>query len=425
MVFADSALTPGVRVSVRDAAGTLRSTGNWPVELSLASPNGASLGGTLTATTSGGTTTFANARIDRAGSYLLRVTSTGTGAPAAAVSASSVQVLAPPAIMSPGVAQLLSDSSQVAQGMLTYRLVGAGPKLAPGSVVVGPEFGGYLRKVRTVQQVGSTLTLQTDPAALTDAVREGSVTVSELLGVAAGLQPTSRVGGSLGGGASFRGLVPGVTVNGGVISVDNVVLWGTASEGLVIRSGSIGFDPAISLRIALKNFAITSLEAKMGGVVTVDLPDIWLGTPAAVSATLPSIPIATFSKPFLLTVGGWPVYGKYTLTWSLEPEVGASGEASLATGVRASGGVSVGARWTSAGWEDLTGPTATFEVQPITVTARAGAYAKVRGKAELRVTLYGVLGPSIAVAPWLKGEVTADLVQNQWASSCSGTCQRL
>jgi hypothetical protein len=69
----------GFQASVEDAYGNVVTTSSGTVSVTFASnPTGATLGGTLTVTTSGGVASFTNLTINKVGSgYTLRVSSSG------------------------------------------------------------------------------------------------------------------------------------------------------------------------------------------------------------------------------------------------------------------------------------------------------------------------------------------------------------
>lgn len=414
--FADSALAP-FRVSVRDSAGAVHSIGTWNITISLVGSGGAVLSGTTTSPSVSGQVTFANVRVSKSGSYTLRAEASGPNAPTPAASA-ALTIMAAPAVFDPLATPLTSDSLQASQGVFTYQLSGPAPKLEPGSVIAGPQFGGYLRRVRSVSQTGNTLTVETDPAVLTDVVREGSLRVSQPVAISPGARADARAALVRWAPAATVALAPGVTVGNGVLHFDDVVLWQRSNDGLVLRNGQLALDPRIDLELDIRNWTVERLLATLGATATFDA-DFWLGASNATSLQRPVIPVATISRPFSALIGGWTVWGRVILTFSLVAELSTDAEISVTQGVTTSGNLLVGARYDAAGWQDLSTVGATHLFKPVSVAARGAASIRVGAKLEARLLLYESLGPNLWAEPWIRGQVAADLVQNTWSSSCT------
>ncbi|MEO8452574.1 MAG: Ig-like domain-containing protein, partial [Gemmatimonadota bacterium] len=418
-VMADSVLRPPVLVQVKDAGGQPYTGNALTVSVMLSNPNGARLGGTTTRTTVNGVAAFSDLTIDKAGSgFNLQAAASGTNAPPGNTASAAFDVVPQPVLVDTTRLTLISDSTQQANGVLVYTVTGLPPDLKPGSIVAGPEGGGYLRKVKTTSVSGSTLTVTTDSARLTDAVREGSIRSTTPISFGERPGPSRPINGVLWAPATVSPLLPGVTVENGEIVLDDVTLWDGGADVLKITEGRIAFAPQFDLSLELADWKVRELEVKVGGNVTFNA-DVQYKISGSFSRKLAEIPIARIEKPFLAFIGAWPVWGRVTLTWQLVPEIGANGALTVETGVEASGGLSVGARYANGAWAPIVDPTASFAIKPITVVARAAGYAVVGGKAEVRLTLYEVAGPYVWAEPYIRGDVSADIGANQWHSSCT------
>jgi hypothetical protein len=312
---------------------------------------------------------------------------------------------------------LQSSADDLADGVYRYAVIGTMPSIDSGAVITGAANGGYLRIVRSVSQGGGQLILQTDPAALSDAVESGE------LHYAGSTQPSSDmrpVPGTVRWGAITRSaLLAGVTIADGRINFNDALLLGSGGSGLSIRDGSLTFTPSTTLDASFSPFVgVTHLEVAVGGSISLNA-DLVLGVNGALSLLPDSVAIAQTSQPFVGAIGGWPVYGRLVTTVSLLPTLDVAGQASVETTLNASAGVKVGARYDNGAWQSETGPSGSITVQPLVVTIGATVVARLGVKIESQILLYETFGPYLWAEPYLEADAAIDLAHNSWATSCT------
>ncbi|MGH7581623.1 MAG: hypothetical protein ACREL5_00185 [Gemmatimonadales bacterium] len=310
---------------------------------------------------------------------------------------------------------LISTPDELADGTYRYSVSGSSPTIASGNVIVGAADGGYLRQVRSVTMAGDVMSVETDPAVLTDAVQDGDFHFSWMTTPSADLHPAP--GTVRWGAPKFESLVDGVTIHNGRIDLDNVILLGGRDSGLSIQSGSITFSPTATLDLSIQRSGIKRLEAAVGGSLAYDA-DLVFGAQGAVSLPIDSLPIATFDQPFVAAIGDWPVYGDLVTTFSMLPTLTLKGAATAQTGVTATGSMQVGALYDGS-WHSETGPDGSVTVKPLTVTIGGDLVAKLGLKVESQLLFYRTVGPYMWVEPYLQANGTVDLIHAMWSTSCN------
>ncbi|MGH7592641.1 MAG: hypothetical protein ACRELE_02125, partial [Gemmatimonadales bacterium] len=199
--------------------------------------------------------------IARAFSVALSFSLIGCGGNEAVLSTDTRVVLARPVVnMDSTTAVLQSTFQELSQG--TYIFRGGTVVLDTGDVIVGSAGDGYLRLVRSVTRNGTLLQLETDPAALTDAIAEGEFSATFSTNTpGTSLRATSIV---------EQPLLPGVTVGNGQINFDNVLVFGNSTNGFSISGGHIAFKPSATLEGSIHHRSITHFKASVAGNITLD-----------------------------------------------------------------------------------------------------------------------------------------------------------
>lgn len=414
--FADSLFRPTVKVIVRDQNGDVYTTG-VTVALALDSASiaaGATIEGATTSTASG-VATFEALRVKGVRSGVrLRAGISGTSATPAL--SASFDVLAVPVPTDSTALRLLSDSAERATGIYRFQRASGAAVPRPGSVLVGAERGGYLIKVKSVEVGASTVTLQADPAALEDVVRDGELSTSTV-GLLSST-PMSRPGSTpvrWGPGRFTAASSGGFSYSDGRLTLDDYVLYGTSSNGVVL-SGAFEFDPDFALNVKWSGFTVQSMSATLSGEATMDAK-LRLGLLQSVSR-VDSVVLGKFEKSFLAQVGLLPVYGRVEVKFSLTGALNADAEVDITTAATSTARISASAAYASKSWSLTTNASGGFSFLPPSPVVAGGASATVGFKTEVRVFLYEVIGPYVWAKPWVKVGANVDIVRNSWESEC-------
>jgi hypothetical protein len=290
------------------------------------------------------------------------------------------------------------ESAEVQGDSIVYRGVdGDALALAPGQVIVGESDGGYLRRVERVQRDGSTITVHTSPAGLTDLMTEGklglevsSAGVEPIIDCPRGLSCRAIDLLDLSGEVLFDGELGGVPTR------------------VEITRGWVRFDPTVALDFTIASGRVEFLDVSARGALDAALDlRIHAGGPVQLAEEIDvSGPGAViYSQPFTFYVptpiGPLPVIGRLDLDLFAGVRADLSAEAELTAGIATQSSLRVGATYDGARWSTVGEPA--VEVVPTAPVLTGSASADVTGylRPEVRLYLYGLLGPVVAVQPSL------------------------
>jgi len=422
--FSDSLFRPAVRVMVKDQNGAAFTT---PVQVTIALGTpaaGVSLANTSGTTGADGTATFDNLRVTGAGTGLSLRAEIASGSATPALS-NTFDVAPAPVIADSTRLKLVSDSAARASGTYVFQAAAGAPTPKVGGVLVGGDGGGYLIKVKSVQTSGATVTVQGDQAALTDAVRSGSLRATTSRIFTEGPQRERAASRITWGPTTFHAPAGApVVFNNGRVDFNQAVLYGTPSNGLTIN-GYFQFDPGFTLDLDIDNFVIQKLSAVASGEATLSAT-LGYNATGSWSPTIPEVEAGVASKPFVVFLGPWPVYGRVIVKFVLVPELKADATVGISTTATATAGLSVGASYAaSGGWQFNAGPTSSsgFTFTPPSPTISGGASAKLGVRVELRLLLYEVLGPYVWATPYLGLGANVDVANSTWSSYCTSAIE--
>ncbi len=257
-----------------------------------------------------------------------------------------------------------------------------------GDVIVGTSNGGYLREITAMEVSGYTVVFQTVQASLAQVMADGGfyedLEFDEARYVA-DFSGTSLYSGTH-GGANVN-----VSLSEGVIDMRPRLRLGAEFGWFTLKRA----DAILDLDIE----ADLELMAQISDSVSVD-GDIGLGT---------------WQYPFAFAAGPIPVTGTLQVSLTAGFETGAEAQATATVGAEADADIRVGGRYRNGSWYYVqstdfdahrTGPD--FDVQ-------GDWNGKVWVRAEAKVMLYRVAGPSFGVKPFLRGEAHAECSDLDWS----------
>jgi alpha-tubulin suppressor-like RCC1 family protein len=414
--LAGSVIAPAVKVRVEDAAGNLVSSSNVSVTVTLTSGSGAPvLTGTRTVLAANGIATFSDLVVSDPADDV-RLTATAVNLPPAVSSVFDIQ--RPAVVVDSLELSLASDSAARQRGVYVFQIKtnSAPPPLDSGAVIVGAQGGGFLRRVRSKTQTGSTLTLLTDEAALSDVVKEGTVSVDVPLAI-----PQALAAAEI---QDVRWSSPRVTLNhsgilvrNGEVVLDGLQIFGTRSDGLWVNRGRIRFSPDVKMQVRFGFFSVTSALVSVSGRVEFDA-DVELGARAE-ARQKSEIELFTLSREFVAVVAGIPVYGNVEVPFLLTFETGAGADGGISFTFTSAATVTAGAQYANNTWTSLSDASSSFSPGAPTTRGTAAVFARLGAMAKARVSLYGAAGAELWAEPYLRGDLMADLLANRFSTSCS------
>jgi hypothetical protein len=333
---------------------------------------------------------------------------------------------------------LVSDSADRAAGLLRFDVLQTpAPAFPVGTIVVGAQSGGFLRRVTSASAAGGFLTLETEPAAIADAVEAGGFASSINLIFAPGTSQAAMgaaaaaaaPGTVLWGEGRFHYLAPGLSLAPGIttgpaaglrsagfdlsgLDVCKLLAAGTSAGGsacpqqlkkLEIKSGRLDFEPAFDVEADFAGFSLESFRGVVEGALTADFA-LLLEAEGQLGEFKATPTFFTFTRPFLAFIGGFPVVGYVELALTGELSIKATAKAAFEAGFEASGSVEVGAEY-DGNWNAIIDGTASFEprlpsVEDGTLTGTIEVVAKVSMKPRVQMIFYGVIGPFAQAEPF-------------------------
>jgi hypothetical protein len=271
--------------------------------------------------------------------------------------------------------------------IFTFACDPANVGLEVGDIVVGEANGGYLRQIVSMETSGWVVVARTVQASLEQVLVDGGF--FEVLDLDEARYTMDFSGTSLYSGSH-----------------------GGADVSVQLSEGVVDITPRLTLGAQFGWFRLKRADAILDLDFEADLELL-----AQISDSVHfdgEVPLGTWSYPFAFAAGPIPVAGTLEVQLSAGFETGAEAQATATVGVEADADVRVGGRYRNGSWYFVnsksfdahrTGPD--FDVQ--------GDWdGKVWVRAEARVMLYKVAGPSFGVQPYLRGEAEAECYDLDW-----------
>lgn len=260
--------------------------------------------------------------------------------------------------------------------------------LAPGDIIVGTLGEGYVRRVESVEAVNGEKVIVTSAASLVDAVQSGTTTTSIPLQLPTDSSQLSAKTQELAGNQKVR--VPSSSLDiGTTLNLQPTI--------------DLAFSPTLDLDIDIQHSELQRFLCQLNGRVDVDV-DIEVVMTGA----------STWSKEWLLhtfhlntsviAVGPVPVVVVTDLDVVFTAQVAAEAAGSLKVGCSATADLNVGVAFDD-GWRPIGEPAFSLLPHDVVYDPAAAVTAEFGVKLQPHVKLYGVVGPTIEVMPYLSFEV--------------------
>lgn len=267
----------------------------------------------------------------------------------------------------------------------TYRFsyTGPSPQVAPGDVLLGTENGGYIRRVASVtQDTGSSLSVETMQASLSDAVEEGH------------FEGTIEINPATFGPAD-KAQVAAQVGTSGRISLSGLELINVSGLQVDVPSGYIDLRANVDWEIDFGFFRLQYFEAIAEGELDFDI-DVRVSANGPGSYELEREIFRLPPKPFVVGL----VAGVVNLTFVAGIEVSANGTGTLDTGLASQTSLRLGAYY-DGDWHPVSSRSTDVQADQLVwnMDGTVGARAYVRPKIE--VLFYLVAGPSFDLEPYL------------------------
>ena len=292
----------------------------------------------------------------------------------------------------------LLTNLQVNGTTYTFDHAGGTPNFTTGDIITGAAFGGYLRKVTSVDITNNKLIVETEDTKLVEAVENGDFQQNTSITF------QSKSGTTYPNQFLLVNAAEGVQLRGNMIDLDGVILYegqvGGIDVKLSIPNGSVEFTPEFDFGLKIRKKRIKELHTYAEGLLNMDFQ-------AKLEAggeftTQKEINLATFKSYLVQFIGPWPVFEVITLSFDagFSTENKINGEVN--TGFNSTYQMKYGYEYTNNnGWEQIWEKSPTFTQYPVQGLFNTDLDLEVYIKPTLTIELYGVIGPGMDVRPYL------------------------
>jgi Tol biopolymer transport system component len=390
--------TVRVSVTARDAAGSMLS--GAAVTWSSNAPAVATVDGTgLVRGVGGGTA----------------VITASSGSVRSEVTAEVAQwnIAASTVVVDSTVLRLVSDSAELAAGVLRFQRLGdPAPEIAAGHVLVGAQGPGFLRRVTSVSTADGMITAQTEAASLNEVVLYGGFATSVPVGLGF---PQGELSGVTWGPQETRVVADGVQAMGTGLDLSGLDLCALAGcppavTAFEVKTGTVDFAPELELAATFADGDLTAFRGIGRGALTLDF-NVLLEAEQATKFEPDARRIAEISRIFYAQIGAVPIVGIARFDVKAKFSASATIKGRIQAGFTNTHQVDIGARWSQGeGWEGVFESVRAFDAQEpslsdSTLLGQVTMESRIAVIPELQVLLYGVAGPLVNVEPWGKATV--------------------
>lgn len=206
----------------------------------------------------------------------------------------------------------------------TFLITDTDFSLKVGDILVGTQPYGYLVRIIEITPAGNQLQVRTEDAALTDAVIEGTLDTAFWLE-----RQVGETGEIAGGELLF--LAEGVTRTAGSVDISGLHLFAGEAGGvdldILIKSGLIGFDPAIDVKLLIAGSELADWRIVVGGAFDIRCHATIVANGAVQRSG--RVPIATLRSVAIHHIGPVPILQEILMHLDIEYEINLEGSDSL------------------------------------------------------------------------------------------------
>ncbi|CAN5648493.1 hypothetical protein BH11MYX1_BH11MYX1_21410 [soil metagenome] len=249
-----------------------------------------------------------------------------------------------------------------------------------GDILVSGQGAGFLRKVKTVAVSGDDLVIETDQAAMTDAINEAEY--AEVIHDA-------------------KWDVAGPHFAGVQVGFGNVDVQGNGGAHLKMTRGSVGFSPTLDLAMKMHWAHISQFDLVAQGAFDAEL-GFHLETTGAAELHYTKDLWESPAMTFYQQIGIVPVVEVVQVHVALEVDIATEGKTSLDVGASAHSQLAVGARYRNGHWTRVNDHTLVLRTDAPVLTTTNGVEVTVKVPVELSVSFYDLAGPSVGLEPYVK-----------------------
>jgi hypothetical protein len=274
-------------------------------------------------------------------------------------------------------------------------------RLAPGDLVASGSGHGFLRRIQKVTPAADgTIVFQTAPAALADAIVNGS----------ARLQINGGNGKALGPLPSPQQAL--------AIQIDlkNQTIFDDGTVRVAVDDLSYSFTPSIDLGFTIANHSVQEFHDILSGTSKVSATASLSASGAAQRQA--NVTLFQQDYTFVQLIAGFPVVEVVTFTLTGKLDANVSGAGKVTETITDTENDRIGAQYQSGTWTPIADRASVFDIAP-PVVRTASATAKVGLSLEGRVDVkfYGVAGPFLSLELYNNDSLSYDATKDPCAVS--------
>ena len=310
--------------------------------------------------------------------------------------------------------QLLSDSTQLAQGIYEFQFSGTQPALEVGKIITGAAGNGYLRKITGVLTRGNPVILQTEQATMEDLFN----TIN--FGFQSGISSKPGEKGYVvidPKNISVNYLAEGVTLKSDGFTYDfsNTLIFEKDDLTFTITDGSVVFNPIFNADIDFWKFKLSKFQFSAENSTLALNCNVNLHAEAEES-------LKDFEKKLAdinirVTIPGLPVWVVINTKLKAKLTVDADAQVNVNAGFSDTYDATLGMKYLDNAWSGVYDITENLSVNPVEITGNVHLGQKLTITPEISVKLYGIVGPYIVPDLWEQFDLSFVTPSLDWNSS--------
>jgi len=295
--------------------------------------------------------------------------------------------------------QLISDSTQLSQGMYKIEFTGTIPVISTGDVIVGAAGDGFLRRVTGITSQGNIYTFQTEQADMSELFNTANFSFQT------GISPTKAT--SSAGGKTMQKIKINYIAHGVKLSADgltydfsNTIIYQNGGVTFKITQGNAQFDPNFIGNVEYSLGLPTKISCYTDNASLKLNCNLNLNASESVTIQDYKIVLADFKNSIKIFLGGVPVVivAHTKLTATLNTSVDAV--FNMNTGITKTYGMTLGATYENGAWTGLWNLTSAENFLPVAWTGNAQLGEKLVITPEVDFLFYGIVGPYFRPQMW-------------------------
>ena len=313
-----------------------------------------------------------------------------------------------------------------ADSTLVFDMAGPVPEIRPGTIIIGTEGEGYIRRVQSVRTGGKWLYVGAAPAFLDDAVTAGQIDTTVTLGFASSARRVESEDGAARG--DFIQAAPGASFSGNSLDLSNSIVFsgeaGGAAFTVTITQGRIEFNPAIGLFARIGLGGLERFRATAEGDLNLTC-DVKFETAGRTDADIEfAAPIAALRKTFIQHIGSVPVVEIVTMSFVAGFTVTSGFTGVSEMGIETAGSIRCGLAYDHRAWSGSLSSVPGFAPHPFYFDGREEARIAFYLHPSITVDFYGLSSAVLDFGPsWGLSELDKGFPVLEWEfwAGMSGT----